>query len=202
MYGEHPRIGISNLPILAQILQNLVTKAQLHGVYSSMNLDSEVLLSVDDAEAIADVLEEVTQSVAAGEGLVTTTPLVHPAAPGKHKVRSLQTSNAKTRETHDAKCTSLSTKLFQVPKPLSNKQVPFFPTPGKSCNEDLMHPSVHWLKLINEQTGPITLDKMRHASINSIIPIIYNTNNKDIADISHRAWLGIPTGIFKILIAF
>ena len=38
-YGQHPRIGILNLPVLAEILENLVTEAQLQDVYSSMNVD-------------------------------------------------------------------------------------------------------------------------------------------------------------------
>ena len=87
----------------AKILSNLMTEAQLQDVYLSMNLDGEAALSVDEAEAIADILEEATESVAAGGALVLTTPLVPEATLGKRKERSAQTSNEKTRELRDAK---------------------------------------------------------------------------------------------------
>jgi hypothetical protein len=102
-YGQHPRIGILNLPVSAKILSNLMTEAQLQDVYLSMNLDGEAALSIDEAEVIADILEEATESVAAGSELVSTTPLVPEATLGNRKERSAQTSNEKTRELRDAK---------------------------------------------------------------------------------------------------
>ena len=34
VYGQHPRIGISNLPISDDVMKNLVTEAQLNNVYT------------------------------------------------------------------------------------------------------------------------------------------------------------------------
>ncbi len=61
-YGQHPRIGISNLPISPEILQTLVTKAQLNEVYSSMNLDGGA-----EAIEVENDLEEATRADTSGE---------------------------------------------------------------------------------------------------------------------------------------
>ena len=91
------------------LTQTLVTKAQLNEVYSSMNLDSGA-----EAIEVENDLEEATWSDTAGERLVPTTPVVPPAALGKRKVRSSQTSNEKTRERRDVR---------RGIKPLTSKQV-------------------------------------------------------------------------------
>jgi hypothetical protein len=61
------------------------------------------------------------------------------------------------------------------------------PSAGKTTNDNTICPYVHWLELINERDNPIDLDKLRQALINSVFPIIYNTNNKDILDIANWA---------------
>jgi hypothetical protein len=42
-YGQHPRVGISNLPVSAAILQNLSTEAELQDLYSTMNVEGVAL---------------------------------------------------------------------------------------------------------------------------------------------------------------
>jgi hypothetical protein len=79
----------------------------------------------------------------------------------------------------------LSTVLFSDAQTTVEPRGPINSTPGKGGNDATMRPTVRWLELINERDGPITLDKMRRASINSVFTIIYNTNNKDILDIAN-----------------
>jgi hypothetical protein len=45
-YGQHPWVGISNLPVSADILANLRTKAELQDVYLLMNSSSMLLVTV------------------------------------------------------------------------------------------------------------------------------------------------------------
>ena len=99
----------------------------------------------------------------------------------------MQTSNEKTRERCNVRQDSLSTRILGGDKTTDKQTGTIDSTPRKSSNDDLMHPSIRWLELTNERTGPITLDEMRCAPINSVFPIIYNTNNKDITDINNWA---------------
>jgi hypothetical protein len=45
-YGQHPRVGISNLPVSADILANLRTEAELQDVYLLMNSSINLLATV------------------------------------------------------------------------------------------------------------------------------------------------------------
>ena len=85
-YGQHPRVGISNLPVSAAILQNLSTEAELQDLYSTMNVDGVALpaplsttdgsyrkdLPPDDA-GLDDVMLEI--AIATADKLVPQTPL-------------------------------------------------------------------------------------------------------------------------------
>ena len=57
VYGMHPRVGISNLPILQSILLNLVTEAQLSEVYCGM--------AEDPSQDTAELPESFQDQVAA-----------------------------------------------------------------------------------------------------------------------------------------
>ncbi len=57
-YGQHPRVGISNLPVAAAILQNLSTEVELQDLYSSKNVDGvalPALLSTTDGSYRKDL---------------------------------------------------------------------------------------------------------------------------------------------------
>ncbi len=97
-YGQHPRVGISNLPISADILQRLSTEAELHNLYSTMNVDGVALaapLSTTDGLHLNDPapedagLDETIDEMAVGiadtlDEIVPRTPL------DKRKERSPQ----------------------------------------------------------------------------------------------------------------
>ncbi len=53
------------------------------------------------------------------------------------------------------------------------------PSEGKVAGEDTS-PYVCWLELIEERDDPVDLDEISHAHVNSVFPIIYCTNNKNI----------------------
>ena len=71
-FGQHPRVGISNLPLLSEILKNLVTEAELNDVYSSMQcgMISESLSQPLDPmfeDTIATVPEAIDDGIAVAE---------------------------------------------------------------------------------------------------------------------------------------
>ena len=152
-YGQHPRIGISNLPVSSEILANLVTEAQLQDMYSLMNVDGvgvEVsALELDDAALPVDGLElqdEISaEAIKAVDTLVSKTPLLPKETLGKRKERSAQSSSAKTREIRDAKQAAMSKVLFlnelTTAEPSSN---PINTTAGKSGNDETVRPSIQW----------------------------------------------------------
>ena len=51
-FGQHPRVGISNLPLSSEILKNLASEANLNDVYSRMQcgmINDSVSETLDDA---------------------------------------------------------------------------------------------------------------------------------------------------------
>ncbi len=110
-YGQHPWIGISNLPVSADILANLRTEAKLQDVYllmnSSMNVASNCVVLPDkrfDA-TIAVVIIATADTLL--DTLVSLSPL------GKRKGRSPQDASQLSREIRDAKQTAMSTAVVQ-----------------------------------------------------------------------------------------
>jgi hypothetical protein len=159
-YGQHPRVGISNLPVSPAILENLATAAQLQDVYLSMNSS----------------FNEIEGSAAESSSLSL----------GKRKERSPQDSSKRTGEARDAKRIALKEALLST----TTEEVPHVdissPSDKKAAEEDV-HPYVCWLELIDERADPVDLDEMSRARVNSVFPIIYCTNNKNITDDSNWA---------------
>ena len=74
VYGMHPRVGISNLPILQNIISNLVTEAQLNEVYCEMAEDPP---SQDTAKLPQSFQDQVAAVVDAAndEAMVSLSPV-------------------------------------------------------------------------------------------------------------------------------
>jgi hypothetical protein len=63
-FGQQPRVGISNLPILSEILRNLVMEAELINIYSNMKSGMMTeLLSGSLDPAFQDTLMTVTENI-------------------------------------------------------------------------------------------------------------------------------------------
>jgi hypothetical protein len=110
-YGQHPRVGISNLPVSADILANLRTEAKLQDVYllmnSSINVASNCVVLADEGfdTAIAAV------TIATADTLVDTLVSLLPL--GKRKGRSPQDASQLSREICDGKRMVMSTAVVQ-----------------------------------------------------------------------------------------
>jgi len=186
-YGQHPRVGISNLPVSAAILQNLSTKAELQDLYSTMNVDGVALpaplsttdgsyrkdLPPDDA-GLDNVMLEI--AIATADKLVPQTPL------GKHKERSAQLPSHLSRELCDAKRQEMT--MVVLHDHAKEKDIAS-PSEGKNRDEREV-PSTRWLEMMDNRDR-LELEERAHARVNSVFPIIYCTNNKDINDIANWA---------------
>jgi hypothetical protein len=93
---------------------------------------------------------------------------------GKRKERSPQELSVLTCKARDAKQIAVEDALLPHDDISS-------PSEGKEAGEDTS-PYVCWLELIEGHEHPVDLDEMSHACVNSIFPIIYCTNNKNIMD--------------------
>lgn len=202
-YGQHPRVGISNLPVAESVLAKLRTEAELNDVFSQMkssfdddkeasaeealptttnedNLLPDIVLGAADETAL-DV-EFVEEGTADSDLAITRSPL------GKRKNRSPQVSSISTRELRDAKRAALKNSFSPPGQDSSDAVVAIdFPSPGVGKQKDGgTAPFMRWIELIAERDGPVELDEIHHASVNSVFPIVYCINNKDILD--DRNW--------------
>jgi hypothetical protein len=168
--------------VSADILANLRTEAKLQDVYSlmnsSINVSSDCVVLADEGfdAAVAAV------TIATADMLVDT--LVFLSSLGKCKGRSPQEASQLSREICDAKQMAMLTVVVQkqneevLPIDLTS------PSGGKSAR-DYTQPYIRWLELIDEHDNPVELEEILHARVNSVFPIIYCTNNKDIFDDSN-----------------
>ncbi len=75
--------------------------------------------------------------------------------------------------------------LMEAIVPSSSLSPSFSPTKGKGVpSKSFSDKSTynHWIELINERNGPITLTEVRGAKVNSVFPIMYCINNKDVTN--------------------
>jgi hypothetical protein len=179
-YGQHPWVGISNLPVSADILSNLRMESKLQDVYLLMNSSINI---ASNCEALAN---EGFDDTTAAVTIAIADTLVPLLSLEKRRGGSPQEASQLTREIHDAKRTAMATAVLQK----QNEEVlPVdftSPSGGKTAGDDTP-PYIRWLELIDECDNPVELDKMLHARVNSVFLIIYCTNNKDIFEDSNWA---------------
>ena len=182
-FGQHPRVGISNLPLSSEILKNLVAEAELNDVYSSMqcgmineSLSEPLDPMVEDiiatvAEAIEDGISAVTEANDNCDGI--NVDMVEATIETRSKTYS---SSQDRRNKKRLKTSALGTALIgnsmensgalDISTPSTNK------TKGKTCDVDLT--SVIWMQLIAERDPlkPVDLSELKSARIRSVFPIV------------------------------
>ena len=186
-FGQHPRVGISNLPIASEILQNLVTEADLNDVYSNMTCGMIADASTQPLDpSVQDVITTVAKAVENGTTDVNTTPDTTGATSSSRRPSSYNASQFK-RQTKRLKSSALGNAVVGNRKEKAGAPDDITPakkgTTGKSCDMDLS--SVCWMQLINERDPtqkPVTLPELKKARIGSVFPIVRCINNKDITD--------------------
>ena len=194
-FGQNPRVGISNLPLSSEILDNLVTEANLNDVYSRMQcgmMNDPASDTLDDAmfeEVIATVVDAIDYGstvaeagdndngidVALVEATKTHSKTSYSTTQESRKIKRLKTSalgnaitgnSMKNTDTMEHTATSPSTQMK-----------------GKTCGIDVN--SIIWMQLIAErdhQKPVVDLSELITAKIRSVFPIVRCINNKDIND--------------------
>jgi hypothetical protein len=188
-FGQQPHFGISNLPILSEILNNLVNKAELIDIYSNMKLRMMTNLPQALDPAYQGTLSTVTKSVNDGIAAIadtTPTTMTDIATPAAHKrdyTSSQDHCNAKRATTlilrtsvigNGVAVTSaqdIITTLWKTPK-------------GKKgdVDVDVDITKVCWIELLGDRdpTKPDELLELKSARIGTVFPIIHCINNEDI----------------------
>ena len=172
----------------AAILQNLSTEAELQDLYSTMNVDGVALpappsttdgsyhkdLPPDDA-GLDDAISEI--AIATADKLVPQKPL------GKRKERSAQLPSHLNRELCNAKRQEMA---MVVLRDHAKEKDIASPSEGKR-RDDREVPSTRWLEMMHNHVNRVELEEIAHLRVNSVFPIIYCTNNKNINDIANWA---------------
>jgi hypothetical protein len=174
VYGQHPRIGISNLPISEDVLKNLVTEAELNQVYSEFAAEP-----TGDMPQVSESFQEQVDAVAdvamAG-ALVSLTP------PQTKRKRATTETTKDTRNVIRAKRDALMEAVL-LPTATKNTTLPITikdTSSGGLKGSDVVYN--RWLELIDEHEGVVELEELKQARISAVFPIIYCINNKDITD--------------------
>jgi len=115
-------------------------------------------------------------AIATADKLVPQRPL------GKRKERSAQLPSHLSRELRDAKWQEMA--VVVLCDHAKEKDITS-PSEGKNRDEREV-PSTRWLEMMDNHDR-LELEEIAHARVNSVFPIIYCTNNKDINDIANWA---------------
>ena len=186
-YGQHPRVGISNLPVMANVLARLVTEGQLHDVYSQ-------LFPQDNSTNVMDKVAETNESDVPAEttntldvAAETTDTLDIPIAPlGKRKGRTPKECSIAIRNERANKRMAIESEVLGNDTSLAEPLSPVdSPSTGKTSGLTVDDYRAHWLGLIQCRDIILDIDEIANARINSVFPIIYCTNNKDITDMAN-----------------
>jgi hypothetical protein len=191
-YGTHPRVGISNLPVSSDILAKLVTEGELQDVYqqlgsSIVDKDASETSAIAGTDEVGSIFNEVMEcgAVDSPDASVPTSSL------GKRKKKSPCETSSFTRSMRGAKNIALANAVLLTE---TREVVPVNPpvnitSPSKGTGKTTgdTPPYVYWFDLIDQQQHPVQLQHMSSAKLNSVFPIIYCFNNKDISDDSNWA---------------
>jgi hypothetical protein len=181
VYGMHPRVGISNLPISPCVLSNLVDEAQLNQVYCTMIADNPGKNTAQLPQSFQDQVAAVAEA-ANKEALVSLPPIQFKATRKRHpeeinkEIRGLK--RAMTKALEDAVLSNSTDSHTTPPAPTDH-------IVGQSKSSEGTIISNRWLELYEERDGPdqpVTLPEIQKAKLRAMFPIVYNTNNKDITD--------------------
>ncbi len=188
VYGMHPHVGISNLPISPSVLSNLVNEAQLNKDYCKMaenpgqNTTPLPKLFQDQVASVADDPN--------ADALVTLPPIqiktIRKRPPEEINTPIMDQTQAKkdARGMKKAKINALKDAVLLKPAESTITS----PTPpnhsvGQLKSADGTIISNRWLELYEERAGPdqpVSLPEIQKAKLRPMFPIVYNINNKDI----------------------
>ena len=176
-FGQHPRVGISNLPLSSEILKNLASEANLNDVYSRMQcgmINDSVSETLDDAmfqDVIATVVEAIEDGITVAEaednGDGINVAMVEATTETRSKT-SYSTSQ-ESRKIKRLKTSALGTAITIIGDRVENSGALDITSlspnkmKGKTCDIDLT--SVIWMQLIakRDPQKPVDLSELKSA---------------------------------------
>jgi hypothetical protein len=189
-FGQHPRVGISNLPLSSEILKNLASEANLNDVYSRMQcgmINDSVSETLDDAmfqDVIATVVEAIDHGITVAEaednGDGINVAMVE--ATTETCSRTSYSTSQESRKIKRLKTSALRTAIIGNSMENTATSPTTTKTKSKTCDIDVN--LVIWMQLIAERDPqiPVDLSELKSARIRSVFPIVCCINNKDIND--------------------
>ncbi len=165
--GMKPLVGLSTLPISANMLSTISTEAQLNDVFGNVNPSKEI-----------DPLTE------AGQSLVDNVRLNVNKTRKQKELKTpeqLQTTRSNKRSLETAMASAILPSSVSPKKSVARS--PFVSTPiGRKSGGDNDYED-EWTQLFHKRNHAVTLDEMQKASFyggKALFPIIYCTNNQEI----------------------
>jgi hypothetical protein len=176
VYGQHPRVGLSGLPISEDVLNRLSTEADLNHVYAELE---------QHTQENAQLPESSQEEVDAVAGVATAGALVALSPPTTKRKRT-DNSSKDARDALRARRGALNSAVLL---PMSNTANTTTTTglttavsnPGGLKNDDGVFSN--WLELYDGRDGIVfDLEDIKKARVRAQFPIAYCVNNKDIND--------------------
>jgi len=134
VYGMHPRVGISKLPISQSVLSNLVTEAQLNKVYCKLAEDPRQN-TAELPELFQDHVAAVANAANAGEAMVSLSPVQTkrkcPPEDSTTSMMNLTQAKRDARDMQKAKVNALKEAVLS--KPTENQISPPTTPPNDSA---------------------------------------------------------------------
>jgi hypothetical protein len=187
-FGQQPHVGILNLPIMMEIVDNLVMEAELIDDYSNVNMGMMTglpqVLDQSFEGTLATVAESINNSITAiamptTATKIPTTAIAMSAAHNKTYTSSQDHCKAKRANTFalgtavigNGAMESGAQDSITTPKGLMPK--------GKTGDGDDFN-AICWMELIIDcNQKPVELHELKSARIGSVFLIICCINNKD-----------------------
>ena len=155
VYGMHPRVGISNLPISQSVLNKLVTEAQLNKVYCEMAEDT-TQVSSNFPQSFQDQVVALTDG-ANNEAMVSLSPVLtkRKRPPEDIDTSMMELRTQAMRDARDMKKAKInSLKEAVLSKPTENRISPPTTPPNdsevRSKSDEGTNISNHWPELYKE----------------------------------------------------
>jgi len=182
-FGQHPRVGISNLPILPEILSNLSTEAELLDVYASIKSNAFEGTSAAASDSVEGTSAAPVDSVVTGDNALST-PVPTDSVGNK---RGSYATSQNSRETNRAKRMAIE-KALPMERETVNVDSPVDSPPDavKGDLAELDIAAIRWMELHRELDGNgLPLMAIAKSRIGTSFAVIRCINTKDVNDVSN-----------------
>ena len=173
--GMKPLVGLSTLPIAADMLATISTETQLNDVFDNMN--ATILLPSEESVSLTEAGQSVVDDVRSN---------IEKSRKKKRQPTNdeLQTIRTNKRSFDNAMAKAILPSSESPEKPVGRSPDVATPIGRKSGGDDDYEDE--WTQLFHKRNHAVTLEEMQKSSFDggkALFPIIYCTNNKDISNL-------------------